>query len=42
MFLGILDHIFKPVFPKVGATAPQVALARFRGEVGRKGAIGGR
>ena len=30
-----------PVFLKVGANAPQGALARFRGAVKRKGAIGG-
>ena len=29
------------VVPKVGGTAPQGALARFRGAVRRKGAIGG-
>ena len=33
---------YRPVVPKVGATAPQGALARFRGAVRRKGAIGGR
>ena len=32
----------KSVVPKVGATAPQGALVRFRGAVERKGAIGGR
>ena len=32
----------RAVVPKVGATAPQGALARFRGAVRRKGAIGGR